>query len=363
MRRIGSVLAAAAVLIGFAFPAMSQDSTNQSRPPVPAAPPVSPAPNLSPAQRSAIAKDLIARWQKTADQQPGGGGERWAGLLAQVIGTADAENVKRATSATSLDSLYRMLSGYVPDTPVQSPGSLGNQKVTPQVLGSYLADTTYTPLPNGRCRIADSRVISSPLPAGGTRSLMTEFISSYSTQGGNGTYSSGDGSTNCGLPGYPTAYALSITLLSPAGNGVFKAYRYASAAATGNSILYNAGDFGASGDLIVGNCYGCSYNIAIQRSAAVHYVIDILGYFSPPQATPLSCYYTSWNQQTVGNGANFDLYAFACAAGYTALDTVCQATNWIQYVHVGLGQCAGRNNSGGNATMSASRNCCRVPGR
>lgn len=364
MGRIRSVLAAAAVLMGIAFPAMSQDSvSNQSRPPVPAAPPVSPAPDLSPAQRSAIAKDLIARWQKTADRQPGGGGERWAGLLSQVVATADPANVKRATTATSLDHLYRMLSGYVPDTPVRSPGSLESQTVTPQVLGSYLADTTYTPLPNGRCRIADSRVIASPLPAGGTRSLRTEFMSSYSSQGGNGTYSSGDGSANCGLPGYPTAYALSITLLSPGGNGVFKAYRYAYPAATGNSILYNAGDFGASGDLIVQNCNGCSYNIAIQSSSSVHYVIDILGYFAPPQATSLSCYYTNWSQQTVANGGVADVYAPACAAGYNALDTICQSTNWVQYVHMGLGQCAALNNSGGTATVSAMRNCCRVPGR
>jgi hypothetical protein len=364
MGRMRSISATATVLAAITFPAVSQNPiTDQSRPPVAAAPPMSLAPNLSPAQRSAIAKDLIAKWQKTADKQPGGGGERWAGLLAQVVATADAANVKRATTATSLDLLYRTLSGYVHDVPVSSPGSLGSQTVTPQVLGSYLADTTYTPLPSGRCRIADSRVISSPLPAGGTRSLRTEFMSSYSSQGGNGTYTNGDGSTNCGLPGYPTAYALSITLLSPGGNGVFKAYRYAYPAATGNSILYNAGDYGASGDLIVQNCNGCSYNIAIQSSARTHYVIDVLGYFAPPQATPLYCYYTSWSQQTVANGGVADVYAPACAAGYNALDTICQSTSWVQYVHMGLGQCAALNNSGGNATVSAMRNCCRVPGR
>jgi hypothetical protein len=359
------LIAAAIVAAGFTSPSMSQTAPAAS-PPTPDAL-VSSQPaitELSPAKRAEIARDLIKRWLPTVQKRPGGGGMRWQRMLTAAIAEADASNALRATTATSVEQLHDILNGYVPDTPLQSSSAIGNGAVAPQVLGDTTRDTVYTPLPNGRCRVADSRVINSPIPAAATRFLVLEDAANYASQGGNGTYANGTGSTNCGMPLMATAYAFSITLLSPAANGVFKILPYGSAAQTGNSILFNAGDFGANGDVIVRNCRGCAYEMSISSSARIHYVIDVIGYFMPPQATPLACYYSTAVTQYPGPGVSFTVAATACAAGYTAVSMVCQAgRDNMPYRSVGNGQCAGINNSGASTWVQANQLCCRVPGR
>jgi hypothetical protein len=359
------VLAAVIMALPFTSPTMSQTQVAAPAAAMPPASNQSSIAHISTGQRAALARELVAKWLPVIRKRPEGGADRFAKNLPMAAATADAANLMRATTATSVDQLFDILNGYVPEQPFASPAGIGNGAVTPMVLGSVTNDLVYTPLPNGRCRIADSRNIASPLPAGGTRSFWLEFISTYSDYGGTGTVFGGNSSTACGIPGYGSAYVLSVTLLSPTGNGVFKAFQYGMPAASGNSILFNAGDFGANGDLIVRNCRSCAYEISINSSgAAVHYVIDVIGYFMPPQATPLQCYQTSWTTHNVAVGAVFDVYAPGCAAGYVPLDTTCQAGNFgMHYVHMGLGQCAGINQSGVASWAQSSRQCCRVPGR
>jgi hypothetical protein len=323
------------------------------------------ATQLSAAQRSAIVRELVAKWRSEVTKNPAGDVKAWSAKLAKVVATADAANVLRATTMTSLDMVHAALNGHVPDNgKVQSSRALGNGAVAPQTLGSTIADTTYTPLPNGRCRVADSRVISSPIGAGQTRGIDTEDIASYATQGGNGTYSSGDGSTNCGIPSFATAVAVSVTLLSPAADGVFKVFVNGAAYQTGNSILFNAGDYGANGDLIVISCQTCAVELAIQSSAQVHYVIDVIGYFLPPQATALECVNTGDTVSQVAAGSTINSVAPQCQPGYTQTATNCEATTWdMPFVYFNEGTCSAKNNSASPAIVRSSRTCCRVPGR
>ena len=329
-----------------------------------AAPGLSQAPLLSPAKRAAITNDLVAKWQSAADNRPGGGGPKWAKNLTQVIATADAENVLRATTATSLELLHAILNGYIPTTDARPANSIGNATVTPQVFGSTIADTVYTPLPKGRCRVADSRVINSPMPAGGSRGLWLEQKDSYADQGGNGTYANGDGSVACGLPTNATAYALSVTVLSPAATGVFKVFYTGSPSQTGNSILFNAGDSGATGDLIVRSCQSCTFEISVASGTQVHYVVDVIGYFIPPQATALSCYQAASAAVSVAGNSTGEVYAPACQSGYTRVSTGC-ASNWsgVNFSSVVGGYCRGKNPAAGAVNFFAYGVCCRVPGR
>jgi hypothetical protein len=348
-------------LSSLATPAMAQSAATTP----PAAIPQAPVTELSSAQRSTIATDLIAKWQPAANKRPGGGGTRWSTILRRVVASADATNVLHATSATSLDQLHDTLYGYIPDAPMQSSGAIGNGSAAPQVLGDTVRDTVYTPLPYGRCRVADSRVISSAIPAGATRNLYLEDSASYSAQGGNGTYANGTASTNCGMPLLATAYALSVTLLSPAASGVFKIMPYGSSPQIGNSILFNAGDYGANGDVIVKNCRGCGFELSISSSgAAIHYVIDVIGYFMPPQATPLQCMYTAAVTHYPAHNQAFNVQSPACAAGYTSVSTACQAgNNNMPFRSIVDGLCAGINLSGAASYVQSNRFCCRVPGR
>jgi hypothetical protein len=362
MKLLNRIITVCTALL-LSFPAPAQDPNNGT---TMLAPGASAAPlSLSAAERARITREIISKWQSAADNRPGGGGPRWARNITHVIANADPDNIIRATTATSLELLHAMLNGYIPDPTTAAPGGrIGNGAVAPNVLGSTIADTTYSPLPNGRCRVADSRVLASPMPARGTRQIWIEQITSYSGQGGNGTYSNGDGSANCGLPTNATAYALSITLLSPAADGLFKVYYTGKPYQTGNSILFNGGDFGANGDLIVQSCQSCTYEITVQSSAQVHYVIDVIGYFMPPQATALSCVETATNSVTLSNGQLHQVYAPACPAGYTMTATNCTGSDWnIQLATASKGHCMARNTGGNSNSLSASATCCKVPGR
>lgn len=319
---------------------------------------------LSPKERDAITQDLIVKWQNDVRKRPGGDVPRWSSKLKAAIAEADDANVLRASTMTSLELVHAALAGEVLDGALQSSRAIGNDSVAPQYLGSNTADTTYTPLANGRCRVADSRSINSPIPAGATRNLEVESVANYTAQGGTGTYSNGTGSANCGIPSYATAYVVSVTLLSPAANGVFKVFRSGQPYQAGNSVLFNAGDYGANGDLIVRNCQYCSTEISVQSSARIHYVIDVIGYFHAPQATMLQCLTTTNRQATIGPGVTIDLDANACTSGYVGIATHCRANTWaVNFVQSANGRCSAWNNSADYSTIFAAQRCCRIPGR
>ncbi|MFH1793213.1 MAG: hypothetical protein ABIF45_01840 [Pseudomonadota bacterium] len=362
MSRLLALCFAALATVSFNIAAIAQTTVGSPPTNPPSQMSTPPQPILSTSQRAAIARDLIAKWQSAADSRPGGGGARWARILTKAVTAASAENVLRATTARSVDEVPIALTGGDIANPVPpEKKAIGNGSVAPQTLGSYSNDLVYTPLPNGRCRIADSRVIGSPLV--GTRGLYVEDVANYTSQGGTGTYSNGTGSTNCGINYYTPAYAVSVTLQSPTGAGVFKMFRYGIPYQTGNSVWVNAGSSGASADLIVEGCPGCVFELGVYSSTSVHYVIDIVGYYMPPMRTPLSCYDTGANVGQLSHGYSGGFSPPFCAAGYTRVSTNC----FSSYAAVVLTQwttgCVAYNFSGVTTNISASARCCRVPGR
>ena len=346
--------------------AVSPGHAQQSSPVAGQVPPpkVEPLRPLTNADRGRIADDLIAKWSSVVRATPGGDVARWSEKLKSMIARADTANVLTATTATSLDSALAALDGRPTVDPVLPAKSLGNGTVGPQAIGSYDRDLTYTPLPYGRCRIADSRVISSPAPAGVARSFAIEEVASYASYGGSGSYANGTGSANCGIPANVKAYAVSVTLLSPAANGIFKVFAYSSTSQTGNSVLFNAGAYGASADLNVVSCFICAAEISIQSSASVHYIIDVVGYFAPPLATAISCADTNYQNYNMAPGASGQYSAALCPLGYTAMSVACfGSAATVTLYGQGYGACSARNTGTTAATLYVGQTCCRVPGR
>lgn len=362
MTRLLALCFAALATVSLSIAAMAQTTVGS---PATNAPPQMSTPSqpiLSTSQRTAIARDLVAKWQSAADSRPGGGGVRWARILTKAVTAASAENVLRATTARSVDEVPIALTGGDIANPVPpEKQAIGNGSVAPQTLGSYSNDLTYTPLPNGRCRIADSRVISSPLV--GTRSLYIEDTANYASQGGSGTYSNGTGSVNCGINYYTTAFAVSVTLLSPTGAGVFKVFKYGTPYQTGNSVWINAGSSGASADLIVNSCLGCAFEIGIYSSVSVHYVIDVIGYYMPPGRGSLYCYNTATNTSQLGSGYNGIFPPPSCPSGYTRVSTNCFSSLAPVTLAQWTNGCAAYNFSAATSDISASARCCQLPGR
>lgn len=206
-----------------------------------------------------------------------------------------------------------------------------------------------------RCRIADSRVISSPLPASTIRNLDVTAISSYTSQGGTAD------AAGCGIPTTAQALAVSLTVLPPAGaSGFFKIFPYLGAWQDGNTVNFNGA--GITNDVIVREDTGPSAaEVSIYSSTQTDYVVDVVGYFEPPAAPIFSCVETAQTSLDVAAGGTANANAPACAAGYTQTSTNCQSSTWqMPFVFFSGGTCSAQNNSSGTAQLRASRTCCRV---
>lgn len=288
----------------------------------------------------------------------------WAAKLGRAVGLADAVNVQNAVRMPTLDMALAVLSGQPVDSPTMKAKYADLMKgTTPTLIGSAIADTTYTPLPNGRCRVADSRVSpATVLPAATVRGIDTEDLSSYASQGGSGS-SAGDGSTNCGIPSYVTALAVSVTVLTTGYEGFFKIFDNSKTYTSGNTVFFTS-SVSASNDVVVTSCQSCAVELSVYASAPVNYVIDVIGYYMPPQATALQCVDTANTITNVVAGGTSNVTAPACPAGYTQTATNCEAGSWsMPIVFSHSGTCSAQNNGGTAAELRASRTCCRVPGR
>ena len=312
---------------------------------------------LTAKQRGDIARILVRKWAPEVQRQ-GRSVDEWAVKLGRFVGTADALNLQRAAAMPTYPAMMGVLQGQ----PVTSD-SVSKSIQSPKALGSTIADTTYTPLPNGRCRVAFSGAIGSPLPGGVTRGIDTEDIASYATQGGTGS-TAGDGSTNCGIPNFATALAVSVTVQAAGGGaGFFKIFDNSQPFNTGNTVVYDT-TFQSASDLIVRSCQTCAIELSIYSSTPASYIIDVIGYFMPPQATALDCVETANTDLAIPAGGTGNAVAPACATGYTQTATNCESSTWqMPFVYFQSGTCSAQNNSGSSATLRASRTCCRVPGR
>jgi hypothetical protein len=359
MKRILVLCLAIFATASFNLAANAQMTIGQSVASTPQQMSNSPKPILSHSQRVEIARDLVAKWQSAAERRPSGG-ERWRQIITEAVIAADEQNLLRAIAARSIEELHMTLnlSGIARSA---SSAPQGNGKVVSELLGSYVRDLVYTPLPLGRCRIADSRNINSPVV--GTRHLKVDNQSSYAAQGGTGTYPDGGGAVICGIPTTARAYAMSVTLLSSTAAGIFKIFEAGKAFQTGNSITMTPGPLSGSADLIVNSCMNCVNQLSIYSPNSVHYVIDIIGFFMPPQRTSLSCYRTDPVASGLGHGSSGNFFAPACSSDHTRVSVECAADRVPVTLSSWGGDCLAYNFSGATASISRASVCCSIPGR
>ena len=326
---------------------------------------------LTPKQRGDIARTLVRMWAADVREQ-GGNVRDWAMKLGRFVGTADAANLRQALDMPTYQTMMGVLQGQPVASKSVQQALAQAADVGIESLGSTIADTTYTPLPNGRCRVADSRVIASPMPGGVERDIDVEEATTYASQGGNGTFANGDGAANCGIPSLTTAVALSVTVLSTGSEGFFKVFENNKPFQTGSTVYYT-GAVSASNDMIVTSCQSCASELSLYSSSAVHYVVDVVGYFIPNQATALQCENTAFTQ-SVSAGSNFDIPIPGCPAGYTITGAGCATGGFNQadWAVTGLDRvsstqmlafCSGTNKTAGTITVRGTAQCCRVPGR
>lgn len=326
-----------------------------------------PAPMLTSAQRAALVKEIGARWSGSAIRSSDSGVE--AGMkLVRLAGKADDANLLAAAEMPTYESMMGALQGQSTDSRGMAAAMKGDGT---NALGSAIADTVFTPLPAGRCRVADSRAINLPTVATVVRQINVEDVADYSSQGGNGS-TAGNSSTACSLPTGAVAYMVGISVLPLGQDGFFKLFETGKAFSEGNTAVYGP-LYGSTNDVVVRSCTTCTNELSIYSDASTHYVLDVIGYFMAPEATALQCTETFVTGNVLAGDA-FDTQIPSCPTGYAITGAGCRTPNFddVTWSINGLYRnapgsmrafCSGINNSAGTIAVEGTAQCCRVPGR
>jgi hypothetical protein len=226
-------------------------------------------------------------------------------------------------------------------------------------IGTIDKDLVFTPVTP--CRIMDTRnsgTNSGILLAGTTRTFFGISISvNFPNQGGS--------SPSCGIPfvNEVAALVLNFTVVTPDTGGYITAFPADATQPTAATVNFTAGS-------VVGNnatlklAQTGSGQFKIYSTSNVHVVGDVVGYYSKPVATALECVETANTDLTIAAGDTGNAAAPACATGYTQTATNCTTNSWLMpIVYSKSGTCSARNGDSGNRILSASRTCCRIPGR
>lgn len=301
-------------------------------------------------ERQQLARQLVERWSTFVEDAYQLDGGRWAKEMAPAFEIASLDELRAANKAGSFEAMNTALLGPAPE------GTLAALGEGTQALGDAATDLVYVPVTP--CRIFDTRLAGGAIASNTTRGFDVTAVSNYTFQGG--------AATNCeiGASGSFAAVVINLTTVTPAGQGFITAFPFGGTQPVAASLVYTPGSI-VSNEVVLKLDQGASANeMSIYASNQVHVVGDVTGYFINPAATALDCVETANTDLVLAAGATGNAVAPACAAGYTQTSTNCESSTWqMPFVYFQSGTCSAQNNSGGNATLRASRTCCRVPGR
>jgi uncharacterized membrane protein YphA (DoxX/SURF4 family) len=226
-------------------------------------------------------------------------------------------------------------------------------------LGSVGKDLVFTPLTP--CRIFDTRTTS-----GGSGPIATNGIKSFKIWGAANYTSQGGAPNNCevGAGNEIVAVALSMAVAYPAGQGYLTAYPFGVPKPAASSLNYNTGEVVVSNSTIVKVAQTGTSHLSVFASNTTEVIADIVGYFTRPIATPLSCVTSATFFMTVAPNSTANSTAPACSEGLTSTALYCNTTSpdVITYAFAGS-TCAAKNFSSTTAGgLIASQRCCKIGG-
>lgn len=318
---------------------------------------------MSPRDRGDAARQFVLKWGAYVQRVHRVPAQTWAARMVGTFVVADPGNFRDALQRPTFDGAMAALTGHggaLPDgsavaklniAALASPGG-----VPTKALGSATGDMVYTPVTP--CRIVDTRVTAAgPIVANSTRSFVA-LNTDYSFQGGS--------ATDCGTGGTSLvgAVAMNVTAVTPGGAGFATVFPFNTSQPLASSVNYTAG-------AIVNNAIITripnpltNNDFTIYTFAQSHFVVDIVGYFSAPQATALQCVQSGLATVDMPAGGSATVFSPSCPAGYTKTSTSCDTTSSSAYLTISaIGGCQGRNTSGSVQQLTAQATCCRVPGR
>ena len=322
----------------------------------------------TPAERGALIRRFVLKWGGYAERAYGVDVGVWSLRMVPTFARGDADNLREALRRDTFEGALAALGGVghrvsddriIDGLAAAAPGTPARHiPAVDKALGSVGEDLVYTALQP--CRIVDTRNAGGAIGADQTRSFKAAGYTSYANQGGS--------VGNCGVQNeIPSAVVLNVTAVVPTQAGYATVFPSIGGRPDAASINYAAGAIVNSAIITKIPSPAASLDFSIYTYAQSDYVVDIVGFFSPPRATALACVDSTLATVTIGVGATGQVTAPACAAGYTATQLDCESGSWFMPIVFsslrGGGICGARNNGSTSAVLTAARRCCRVPGR
>lgn len=232
--------------------------------------------------------------------------------------------------------------------------------ITPLVLGSTTADLVFTPITP--CRIVDTRLgVAQGLLGPNDGRQFFVGLSDSSSQGGV--------AGSCGIPTspLPAAVAINITSVAQTGKGNLRAIQTGVGVPNVSLVNYVAGVNIANAAIVpVTDNIGGNFFI-FSAAAQSHAVVDIMGYFSSPAATPLDTT-IAFNTLPCANASDCSV-TVSCPAGFALTGGGYQTQFFGAGMNFILSAPGGNtwfvdatNNSGIAQNITAYVACARVPG-
>ena len=332
---------------------------------------------LKPGERRALIRQFVLKWggyvERVYDVPVG----QWAERMVPTFVAADPLNFRNAVERDTFEGALAELTGTghrlsddaVIDRYASGPAQLSTVEaaaIGTQALGSTTGDLVFTAVTP--CRVADTRVAGGPIAANSSRAFLALAVSA----GANFT-SQGGSATNCNVSAVgASAVVLNVTAVAPSGAGFATVYKSGETRPLAASVNYTSGAI-VNNSVVVGvpNPLAIT-DFVIYTFAQANYVVDIIGYFSPPQATNLQCTQTTLQSFTIAAGASTFFNNPLCPSGYHEVMPYCyssdagvnSAGSGVNSNTAGLATfCAWHNTTAGSRTVFGGSICCRVPGR
>lgn len=328
---------------------------------------------LGPQARGQLTRQFVLKWGGYVQRAYNTPVDVWAKRMVPTFVAADPSNFRNALKRETFEGAVAELTGTghrLADAKVidqyarQAPGT--NARTVAQKLGDTTGDLVFTAVTP--CRIVDTRVAGGAIANNSSRAFLGLAINS----GANFT-SQGGSATNCNVAAVgASAIMINVTAVTPSGAGFATVYKSGESRPLAASVNYTTGAI-VNNSVVVGvpNPLAIT-DFVIYTFAQSDYVVDIVGYFSPPQATNLQCTQTALQTFTIAAGASTFFNNPLCPAGYHEVMPYCytsdagvnSAGSGTNSNTAGLATfCAWHNTTGGTRTVFGGSICCRVPGR
>jgi hypothetical protein len=230
-----------------------------------------------------------------------------------------------------------------------------------KLLGDNTQDLVFYPITP--CRNVDTRNAGGPIAAGTFRDFNAD---SAGSQGGT---------PGCFVVPLvdASAWALNITVINMNTTG-FVAVRSVGSSALTSLVNYTGPGQQVNNFVIVNNSRASAVNeYEVYAASTVDVIVDLFGYFLPPNKTPLDCTDVR-TDLTANTGGSFQFERSSCATGYTLTGGGCLGSTSFTFgnlVYSGpdgasstsTWLCTWVNNGVANQAVATVATCCRTPGR